>query len=93
MRALQFCETIKYADEIVKAACAAEGRRGDGASKGWKNSGGCVTESILASGPGHGSGDIISRRGFMKYREIKAKDLKPKTFIDEKVREIREIAG
>ena len=29
----------------------------------------------------------------MKYREIKAKDLKPKTFIDEKVREIREIAG
>src|SRR5512136_853047 len=29
----------------------------------------------------------------MKIQEIKAKDLKPKKFIDEKVREIREIAG
>jgi GMP synthase (glutamine-hydrolysing) len=29
----------------------------------------------------------------MKYKEIKAKDLKPKKFIDEKVREIREIVG
>ena len=29
----------------------------------------------------------------MKIQEIKAKDLKPKKFIDEKVREIREMAG
>ncbi len=29
----------------------------------------------------------------MKYKEIKAKDLKPKKFIDDKVREVREIAG
>ncbi len=29
----------------------------------------------------------------MKYREIKARDLKPKRFIDEKVREIREAVG
>jgi GMP synthase (glutamine-hydrolysing) len=29
----------------------------------------------------------------MKYKEIKAKDLKPKKFIDEKVREIREMVG
>lgn len=29
----------------------------------------------------------------MKHRGIEAKDLKPKKFIDEKVREIREIAG
>jgi len=29
----------------------------------------------------------------MTYREIKAKNLNPKTFIDEKVREIREITG
>ena len=29
----------------------------------------------------------------MRHRGIKAKDLKPKKFIDEKVREIREIAG